>query len=147
MTTDLSATKEIDYLGTVRGRLGWLASPTLLFYGTGGLAYGGVKASTNATSTLNGYGPGVLLTPSTSSGISQTRIGWTAGGGFEWMFVPGWSVMLEYLYYDLGTVTYSSQMVDPLTGFPVPNYFVNNVQTSTRFNGNIVRAGVNWHFW
>jgi hypothetical protein len=44
-------------------------------------------------------------------------------------------------------VTYNSLLVDPLIGGPVPNFFVNNVQTSTRFNGNIVRAGLNWHFW
>jgi outer membrane immunogenic protein len=63
------------------------------------------------------------------------------------MFAPQWSVKLEYLYYDLGRVTYNSLLVDPLIGGPVPNFFVNNVQTSTRFNGNIVRAGLNWHFW
>ncbi len=40
--TNLSLTKEMDYFGTVRGRLGWLAYPSLLVYGTGGLAYGGV---------------------------------------------------------------------------------------------------------
>jgi outer membrane immunogenic protein len=41
VTTNMTVTKEIDYLGTVRGRLGWLVNPTLLVYGTGGLAYGG----------------------------------------------------------------------------------------------------------
>jgi hypothetical protein len=46
---------------------------------------------------------------------------------------------------DLGSVTYNARLVAPLP-FP-PNFlFVNNVQTTTRFNGNIVRAGVNWHF-
>jgi outer membrane immunogenic protein len=146
VTTNLSVTKELDYIGTVRGRLGWLASPALLVYGTGGLAYGEVKASTNAVSTLTGYGPGVLLTPSTGSGISQFRAGWTAGAGFEWKTTSQWSVKAEYLYYDLGSVTTNSQMVDPLFGFPVPNYFVNNVQTTTRFNGNIVRVGLNYQF-
>jgi outer membrane immunogenic protein len=148
LTTNVSATKELDYLGTVRGRLGWLASPTMLVYGTGGLAYGEVKASTNVSSTITGAFDCTagFCFPSTSAGISETRTGWTAGGGFEWMIVPQWSVKLEYLYYDLGRVTYNSLLVDPLFGFPVPNYFVNNVQTSTRFNGNIVRAGVNWHF-
>jgi outer membrane immunogenic protein len=148
VTTNLSITKEIDYLGTVRGRLGWLAAPSLLVYGTGGFAYGGVKAATNVTSTLIGSTcTAVVCNPSTSSGISENRTGWTAGGGFEWMFAPQWSVKLEYLYYDLGRVTYNSLLVDPLIGGPVPNFFVNNVQTSTRFNGNIVRAGLNWHFW
>jgi outer membrane immunogenic protein len=146
VTTNLAVNKEVDYLGTVRGRFGWLYSPALLIYGTGGLAYGGAKASTNVASTLTGYGPGVLLTPSTGSSFSDTRVGWTAGAGFEWKATSQWSVKLEYLYYDLGSVTTNSQMVDPLTGFPVPNYFVNNVQTTTRFNGNIVRVGLNYKF-
>jgi len=146
VTTNLSVSKELDYLGTVRGRLGWLASPAFLVYGTGGLAYGGARAATNVASTLTGYGPGVLLTPSAGSSLSQTLIGWTAGGGFEWKATSQWSVKLEYLFYDLGSATTISQMVDPLFGFPVPNYFVNNVQTTTRFNGNIVRVGLNYQF-
>ena len=76
--------------------------------------------------------------------LSDTRVGWTAGAGFEWKATSLWSFKLEYLYYDLGTVTTNSQMIDPLFGFPVPNYFVNNVQTTTRFNGNIVRVGLNY---
>ncbi|MBM3654705.1 MAG: porin family protein, partial [Alphaproteobacteria bacterium] len=39
------ASRSLDYIGTVRGRLGWLFMPTLLAYGTGGLAYGGVTAN------------------------------------------------------------------------------------------------------
>ncbi len=33
----------LDYIGTVRGRAGWLFTPTLLVYGTAGFAYGGVQ--------------------------------------------------------------------------------------------------------
>jgi outer membrane immunogenic protein len=147
VTTNLSVDKEVGYLGTVRGRLGWLASPALLVYGTGGLVYGGVKAATNVSSILTGYAPGALVVnPGTGSSLSETRAGWTAGAGFEWKATSQWSVKLEYLYYDLGTVTTNSQLVDPLIGFPVPNYFVNNVQTTTRFNGNIVRVGLNYKF-
>jgi hypothetical protein len=43
-------------------------------------------------------------------------------------------------------VTTNSQLVDPLVGFPVPNCFINNVQTTTRVNGNIVRVGLNYQF-
>jgi outer membrane immunogenic protein len=62
------------------------------------------------------------------------------------MWTRQWSVKVEYLYYDLGRATSSSQVADPLNGFAVPNYFVNNVQTSTRFNGNIARVGLNYQF-
>ena len=91
VTTNMTVTKEIDYLGTVRGRLGWLVNPTLLVYGTGGLAYGGVKSSTSISQTLTEVS-GVVLNPSVNSSISETRAGWTAGGGLEWMFIPQWSV-------------------------------------------------------
>ena len=37
---------ELDDLGTLRARLGWLSSPNLLWYGTAGLAYGQTKLST-----------------------------------------------------------------------------------------------------
>ena len=30
------------------------------------------------------------------------RVGYTVGGGLEWMFAPNWSVKAEYLYVDLG---------------------------------------------
>ncbi len=38
----------LDYLGTVRGRLGFLVTPSLLLYGTGGLAYGGAHLQTTS---------------------------------------------------------------------------------------------------
>ena len=38
--------RNLDYLGTVRGRLGFLATPSFLLYGTGGLAYGQTRSST-----------------------------------------------------------------------------------------------------
>ena len=62
------------------------------------------------------------------------------------MFLPNWSAKIEYLYYDLGSVTYSlSPLVTTsvFTGTVVGSVFP---QASTRFNGNIVRAGVNYHF-
>jgi outer membrane immunogenic protein len=73
-------------------------------------------------------------------------VGWTAGGGIEWMLAQNWSVKAEYLYYDLGSVQTSSGATSRFhTG---PDYLVWTNQTSaqTRFNGNIVRAGVNYHF-
>jgi hypothetical protein len=34
-----------------------------------------------------------------SNSVSNTKVGWTAGGGVEWMFLPNWSAKVEYLYY------------------------------------------------
>jgi outer membrane immunogenic protein len=135
--SNTALTRSLDYIGTVRGRLGWLFTPTLLVYGTGGLAYGGVNTSTSifqaGTNGFSGLG---------ATSFSDTRVGWTAGGGLEWMFMPRWSAKVEYLYYDLGNVSTTV----PLTSafFPIATYGI--VQQTTRFNGNIVRAGVNYHF-
>jgi outer membrane immunogenic protein len=140
----LSASKRADYIGTVRGRLGWLVTPTFLVYGTGGLAYGGTSSN---TSIFSAEVPNTGSTSVTGFGSeSTTRVGWTAGGGVEWMFLPNWSVKAEYLYYDLGTVTYSNgRLTSFLTGTSTLT-FINVSQSSVRFNGNIVRAGLNYHF-
>jgi outer membrane immunogenic protein len=119
----------MDYLGTVRGRLGWLVTPTLLVYGTGGFAYGGVTLNT-AIGTSAGLG---------SVAFSDTNTGWTAGGGVEWMFMPNWSAKVEYLRYDLGSANQTA-FVSAL-GIP---YMATT--TRARFEGNVVRAGLNYHF-
>ena len=140
----LSASRRLDWLGTVRGRLGFTITPTLLVYGTGGLAYGQTRASTTITQFIENSA--ALPNPYSSFGsFSNTRVGWTAGGGVEWLFLPNWSVKAEYLYYDLGSVTYG---LSPLQNFTTAGaLFTSGAPiSSTRFKGNIVRAGLNYHF-
>jgi outer membrane immunogenic protein len=157
-------TAGIDWMGTVRGRLGYAWSSLLLF-GTGGLAYGGVHATafhslgTNLTSfdsrtTFCAFGaaPTCAFNPVSSASFgpggvarfSDTRVGWTAGGGLEWMFMPSWSLKAEALYYDLGTARFASSpiAVPALTG----QFLFNIPETRVKYQGVIVRAGVNYHF-
>jgi outer membrane immunogenic protein len=135
-----SGRSNIQYLGTVRGRLGWLFLPTLLAYGTGGLAYAGVNLHTATSVTSD------AVTTAGFGGVnfSNTQVGWTAGGGVEWMFVPNWSAKVEYHYYDLGTVTQNYGLVGANTAANLNAAFAG--QARARVNGNIVRAGVNYHF-
>jgi outer membrane immunogenic protein len=74
------------------------------------------------------------------------RVGWTAGGGLEWLFAPNWSLKVEYLYYDLGRVSYALFPLQQFGGFGTVLDTVGASQSSTRFSGNIVRAGLNYHF-
>jgi outer membrane immunogenic protein len=137
-TADVS--RRVDYLGTARGCFGFLITRTFFIYGTGGLAYGGVHASTNITQAIG------VVPPAFSSGsLNNTRAGWTVGGGGEWMFLQSWSVKAEYLYYDLGSVSYT---LSPLVAFNADGSILSSAfpHSSTRFNGNIVRAGLNYHF-
>jgi outer membrane immunogenic protein len=86
----------IDWYGTVRGRLGWATGP-VMFYGTGGLAYG--RTNLNSTLTDN-----VLLT-SLNSQSSSVKAGWVAGFGIEYLLRPNLIVNLGYQYVDLGTTS------------------------------------------
>jgi outer membrane immunogenic protein len=143
--TTTTVSNRLDYLGTVRGRVGVTPTPSLLLYATGGLAYGGVRSSTQISFDNNGgAAPG-----STSGSFSDTRFGWTAGGGFEWMFSPNWTAKLEYLYYDLGSVSYATggYAVD-LTPTNFSGFGIASLATSTtpHFNGNIARVGLNYKF-
>ena len=142
----------LDYVGTVRGRLGWLFTPTLLLYGTGGLAYGGVTLNT-ATQVSNTafYISNWNVSPGFGGvNYSNTQVGWTAGGGLEWMFWPNWSAKVEYLYYDLGSVTQSFALPITTTYTYEGNQYNDAAlfggQVRARLNGNIVRAGLNYHF-
>jgi outer membrane immunogenic protein len=103
------------WLGTVRGRAGY-AWDRFLPYFTGGLAVGGVEANR----------PGF-------TGNSETRAGWTIGGGVEFALAPQWSAKVEYLYVDLGSFD---------CGFSCGNFAPNNVN----FTANLIRGGINYKF-
>jgi outer membrane immunogenic protein len=147
--TTLMATNSVDWLGTLRGRLGVTVTPSLLVYGAGGLAYGEVKSSTTINQAITGPAAGGANGPYASfSSISQIRTGWTAGAGAELMLSSNWSAKFEYLYYDLGSVSYNGAMTNLAVGVvPVgtPLYTV-GVNSSTSYRGNIARFGLNYKF-
>jgi outer membrane immunogenic protein len=125
-----SVAQRIDWFGTVRGRVGFLATPNVLFYGTGGLAYGGV----NTTESIGGPPPAGFAN-------TDTRVGWTVGAGVEGVISGNWTAKLEYLHVDLGTT--SGSFLTPIAanpaGFISSNY-------SSHITDDIVRVGVNYRF-
>jgi outer membrane immunogenic protein len=152
VNSGLTATNSVNWLGTLRGRLGFTITPSLLVYGTGGLAYGGVSSSTTIGQVLTGpAATGVNGPYGSSASISQTRAGWALGAGGEWMFTRNWSAKIEYLHYDLGSVSYGSTLsnivVPPGGVIPVGSTFYTlGAASSTHFGGDIVRVGVNYKF-
>src|SRR5690606_1787184 len=72
--------QELDWFATVRGRLGFLLTPRLLVYGTGGVAFG----ETNANLVASDISPPPALVTARGS-ASETHIGWAAGAGGEFM--------------------------------------------------------------
>jgi len=112
-----------SWLSTVRGRAGY-AFDRFLVYGTGGVAFGNVRANFSND-------------PVTSS----VEAGWTVGAGVEFAFTRNWSAKAEYLFVNLadGSCTTNCAIADA-SGTPViPNVAV-------RFNESIVRGGINYRF-
>jgi outer membrane immunogenic protein len=140
--------KSVDWLGTARGRLGYLVTPTLLVYATGGLAYGGVRADSRVAQSWGGPDAVnvALLSASSGGSFSDTRVGWTVGGGVEWMFAPNLSLKAEYLYYDLGSVSWNSGFIATFTNQAISPANIVGARSQTRFDGHVARAGVNYHF-
>jgi len=138
-----AASEKLDFFATLRGRFGFLVTPSLLAYATGGFAFGHVSATTAFAEAVGGpcgCGPAVAVAASSSA----TLPGWTAGGGLEWMFAPQWSLKGEYLYYDLGTMSYAQTITQ--TDSLAANFFSAGVSSIVHVKGNIARVGVNFHF-
>src|SRR5436305_7909124 len=77
LTFTANSTVSTDWLATFRPRLGFAAG-NALFYATGGLAVTNEKVNQTA---------GILNAATFMSSISETRYGWTVGGGMEYMVV------------------------------------------------------------
>ena len=127
-----SVSQKLDWFGTVRGRVGIVADGWL-FYGTGGLAYGHVESNYLQTNVPFG---GLLTITGARSG---TDTGWVAGAGVERMF-GRWSGKVEYLYYDLGSHSFSAP--NPLAPPALGVALLPKFQT----NGSLLRVGLNYRF-
>ena len=135
---------DMDFLGTVRGRIGY-GFDRFMIYGTGGFAYGDV--STRSV-FLGPNGNGTYF----AGGRSDIQTGYTYGGGIEFA-VPtesflqnlnffrssGITIKAEYLHYDLGNtnVTVAATGVAGSTGS-----YTQRVKT----DGDLARVGINYKF-
>jgi outer membrane immunogenic protein len=89
----ITGSTRLDWLATVRGRLGLTFTPATLGYVTGGVAF----ADVSDTYGLVGFNPQVVK--------DSIRVGWVAGAGIEHMFARNWTARVEALYVDLGDST------------------------------------------
>jgi outer membrane immunogenic protein len=77
------------WFGTVRGRAG-IAFNNVLLFGTAGLAYGEITATTSGNSERH------------------SSLGWAAGLGAELSFAQHWSAKAEWVYFDLDDRRFSA---------------------------------------
>lgn len=129
----LTAHQDTKWFGTVRLRAG-AAFGQVFLYGTGGLAYGHVNYSANSDFRPAGP-PGPFRYPAS---LSQTKTGWTVGGGGEVRINQHWSWKAEYLYYDLGNLSFTANPVPTNPPFQVAYQWQTRAHT---FN-----TGINFRF-
>lgn len=131
----INQSAKTDWLFTLRPRLGW-ASNNWLLYVTGGLAVTQIKGDFSFSDTF--------AAASESASISKTKAGWALGGGFEYGFAGPWTVKLEYLHVDFGSVSTTSTNL-AFGGFGGGGVSPVNVYThSIKMSDDIVRLGLNY---
>jgi outer membrane immunogenic protein len=147
----IDADRKLQWLGTLRARLGVLPTDRLLIFATGGLAYGQNKTSasiTNVSGVAFGFIPGPDGSTFTCSASktcfagsgSRTSAGWTVGGGIEYAILNNISLKAEYLYVNLGSQAINLPLVPPSSG---------NTSLTANFNNAAIqfgRVGMNYKF-
>lgn len=129
---------DVDWWGTLRGRLGY-AFGNLLPYVTGGFAYGRIENTRSYTAHgYGGYDDGegeafYSYNVSHTSSYGGVVPGWAVGAGFEYALTQNVTFKMEYLYTDLANLNYVSNYV--------PHY-----SSSTEVTFSTVRFGLNWKF-
>jgi outer membrane immunogenic protein len=88
--------------GSIRGRLGFLVTPSVLVYGTGGVAFGSVSGSFGYAAYQNPVSVPCCSSATGGGSWSTTRSGATGGGGVEALITQSLTLRLEYRYTDLG---------------------------------------------
>jgi outer membrane immunogenic protein len=128
----LTARSTADVQGSIRGKLG-VAWDRVLIYGTGGVAFGGFQTDF----TLAGVGPAGLPFFATAN-RSNTRVGWTVGGGLQYAVTNNWWIFAEYRFSDFGTVRNGLLA----TTLPAGAFF----NANRRLQQNQVQAGFSYRF-
>jgi outer membrane immunogenic protein len=120
---------DVDYIQTIRGRIGYAAGRNLFFV-TGGVS--GMKHSGSSRATLNG-----AFAASTDSGF---HTGAVVGVGYERKFTDKMSLKGEYLRLMSGNNNY----VSDLTAAASEGGEVDLI--GLEYRANILRFGVSFHF-
>lgn len=111
----------IDYVGTVRGRIGY-AFDRFMPYVTGGFAWGHTRINVNDGDGVTSLFP-----------VGHYQAGWTAGFGLEYAVSGNWTAKAEYEYVDLSRKTYD------LSGFGL-----GSVNVDPRVH--LFKLGLNYQF-
>ncbi len=133
-------TREIDYVATIRGRVGFAANRTL-FYVTGGPGYAGIKRTFTTTNGTNSF----------TSRNDDAKFGFAAGGGVEQKIGKHMSFGLEYMYNQFDDNDYRVRVGPGTSPVTSPFRIVNANGTDLRrsdgnFSWHSLRATIAYRF-
>lgn len=134
---------EVEWLATLRGRIGFLATPRLLIYGTGGIAWAGLSSDETVTGLpAQGFNPPEVTVLASSS---ETATGWVAGAGAEWAIGRGWSIKTEWQHMEFGDLdTKFTGTAYPGKPNEIKGY--NNDSFPGSMDIDLVKLGLNFKF-
>jgi outer membrane immunogenic protein len=122
LNVGLTDETKIDLLSSLTARFGY-AWGRLLAYGKAGGAWTHENYNIQFADTA------------TFASTSDTRSGWTIGGGFEYAITNNFTMFFEYNYYDFGTQTISFASVAG-----------SSLLSDIRERDSVVKVGANWKF-
>ncbi len=126
----------LNWVSTLRARLGVTVAPRLLLYATGGAAFARIQVSSAySDNAIDATFPG----GSGSASSNAVKAGWVAGGGAQWALDGRWSVKAEYLYADFG----SASVAVPLTNTP---NFAQTMSATSNVSLHLMRIGLDYRF-
>lgn len=123
----IRSTDDSNWFATATARLGY-AMNNVLIYAKGGAAWMNVDYTVAGVTTPGGV---EVIGPVS---ISDTRVGWTVGGGVEFGITPSWSAKIEYNYLDFGTERYT---------FTAPGA---TAITNAENPMHLIKGGINYRF-
>jgi outer membrane immunogenic protein len=121
---------DVDWLSTIRGKLGYKLNDSLLLYATGGVAVANVKST---ITNIDGIA---------DISEKQRHIGYAIGLGADYRFTQHISGGLEYLYVDLGKEKYD------FSGDPYWGYYnlASGSHLKTDIQLDVLKLNLQYHF-
>lgn len=105
---------EVDWKGSIRGRLGYAFDNRWMVYGTAGVAFAHQKMSRDQYRFDEvSYSQNTLFFIEKDSGV---RTGLTVGGGAEYAINDRWSISADYTYSRFGNKSFSFDSARSGTG-------------------------------
>ena len=123
--------ERVNWLSSVRGRLGIIGAGNWMIFGTGGVAFERLSLSGNSVFPNPAYNG--------STALDTIKTGWAAGAGVEYRANAHWMLRAEYLAYGFGSTSSTilqNQPGAPATGNPLRFSWGQNTVQSARIGAS-----------